>query len=714
MELKFRQSDADSVGIANKGVTSLGSRATGEAIPYRPDIDGLRALAVIAVILYHGFPTVFTGGFIGVDVFFVISGFLISGNIFRRLEDGRFTFRDFYARRIRRIFPALFVVLVPCLAYGFLVLLPHELALLGLSVGGGAAFVANLLLWHQAGYFDQAAIMKPLLHLWSLGVEEQFYIVWPAALWLLYRRRRRNPTMLLLIGALSLAFSVAIVRRAPTEDFYSPLTRLWELDAGALLAFAVQGTGGARAADWMTQRLARLTVADLVSLAGSALIIGPILLFDRRLAFPGGLALLPVVGALLLITAGPAALFNRAVLCNRAAVFIGLISYPLYLWHWPLISFSYNIDHGRPLKAGLVCILIAVSVLLAWLTYRFFERPLRFGGNRRRNTSLLVLLMLCVGAAGFLTWAAGGFPARYPRLPDLSIAKINAAIGNGIFESTPSMRVRKLKGITVSRIGSGEGKVLFTGDSVIYQYGARVQALLDQGRLGKTVYFAAGASCPPVPGVVRVGGFAYCNHLPGVMDSLIARKHIGVIVLGANWADYETPVISVRRDGRLRKMNTPAGVDAFYANLKDEIRHFVQTHHSVYLVAEPVNNPRFNPQRMVRRSAFGFRVSRNVVNGVQLNRLVSQSAATDRRLNRIAAETGAKVLNPLRDVCGDGPVCSAFFDHGEPKFADGLHLRPVFVAHHIRIFDRLLTPSAGAAPSGGQAAKPVKPTDEPR
>ncbi len=691
MELKFRRSDLEPVRDARRDIKRVESRTAAHAIPYRPDIDGLRALAVAAVILYHGFPTVFTGGFVGVDVFFVISGFLISRNIFQRLEDGRFTFRDFYARRIRRIFPALFIVLAVCLAYGFVVLLPHELALLGESVGFGAAFVANLLLWQQAGYFDQAAIIKPLLHLWSLGVEEQFYIVWPAMLWLLYRRQRRSPIPLLLVGGVSLAYSLAIVRHAGTEDFYSPLTRLWELDAGALLAFVVLARRGTSPVIPRRPTLRRLSAADLASVLGCALIIGATLLFNRRMAFPGGLALLPVAGALLLIAAGPAALLNRAVLGNRAAVFLGLISYPLYLWHWPLISFSYNIDHGLPLKAGLVCILIAVSLLLAWLTYRFVEHPLRFGGNRRRNTSLLVILMIGVGAGGLVTWSARGFPGRYPALPALNIARINAAIGDGIFQSTPSMQVNKVKGITVSRIGTGEHKVLFAGDSVIYQYGARVQALLDRGRLDKAVYFAVGASCPPVPGVVRVGHFAFCNHLPAVMDSVIARRHIRTIVLGANWAGYEFENIHVRRRGARLKMSSPAAIDAFYANLEDEVRHLVQTGHAVYLVLEPVANSRFDPRRMVRRSAFGFRVDRDVVKGVPVSALAEQSAGVDQRLRKIATETGAKILNPLHDVCGDGPVCSAFFNDGEPKFADGLHLRPGFVAHHITMFDQILT-----------------------
>ena len=661
-----------------------------DEIGYRPDIDGLRALAVAVVILYHGFPTALPGGFIGVDVFFVISGFLISANILRRIEAGRFTFGDFYGRRIRRIFPALCVVLPCCLAYGFVILLPRELALLGQDVAGAAAFVSNLVLWHEAGYFDRAAVAKPLLHLWSLGVEEQFYIVWPLALWLLYRRRR-GLVPLLIAGGVSLAISLAILGHSETEDFYSPLTRLWELDAGAILAFTTLDRPVTCAAHWRDRTIGPVRYADIAAQLGLGLILGGALLIKRTMAFPGALALVPVAGALALIAAGPTARVNRSLLANRPAVFIGLISYPLYLWHWPLFSFAYIIELGRPLKPLLVAILIVVSVALAWLTQRFVERPLRFGHRRRRNTLILMACIAAIGASGLTIWRARGFPARFPPLPTLSVAKINAAIGAGVFKPTRAMRTRKIDGIVVSRIGAGAGAVLFTGDSVIYQYGPRVQALLDQGRLTKTVYFAAGASCPPVPSVVRTGAFAFCNQLPAVAASLIASRHIRTIVIGARWGGYQGPDIGVVRGGVRRGLATAAGVAAFYANLEDEVRHLVDTHHQVYLVLVPTASLRFSPVSMITRSLTGFTVDRNVVKGVTTAELAQAGAEINDKLRMIAATTGAKTLNPLPDVCGSGPVCSAFYDHGRPKFVDGLHLTPGFVAHHIKIFDRILT-----------------------
>ena len=204
---------------------------------YRHDIDGLRAIAVLSVVAFHAFPVWVKGGYIGVDVFFVISGFLISTIIFENLEKGTFSFGEFYARRIKRIFPALTLVLVASLIIGWLVLLPDELNQLGKHVVAGAGFVSNLVLWSEAGYFDNSADTKPLLHLWSLGVEEQFYIIWPLLLWLASRQHFSLSTLVILIALFSFTFNINAVSQDPVATFYSPLTRFWELLCGTLLAW---------------------------------------------------------------------------------------------------------------------------------------------------------------------------------------------------------------------------------------------------------------------------------------------------------------------------------------------------------------------------------------------------------------------------------------------------------------------------------------------
>lgn len=204
---------------------------------YRPDIDGLRAIAVLAVVAFHAFPNLVKGGFIGVDVFFVISGYLISTIIFENLDKGTFTFSEFYARRIKRIFPALILVLVACLIFGWFVLLADEYNQLGKHIVAGAGFISNIVFWNEAGYFDNIADTKPLLHLWSLGIEEQFYIVWPLLLWCTWKRKLNLFTITVIFAITSFVLNLKGIKQDAVATFYAPYTRFWELLTGSLLAW---------------------------------------------------------------------------------------------------------------------------------------------------------------------------------------------------------------------------------------------------------------------------------------------------------------------------------------------------------------------------------------------------------------------------------------------------------------------------------------------
>lgn len=372
---------------------------------YRPDIDGLRAIAVLSVIGYHAFPDSIPGGFIGVDVFFVISGFLISGILFDNLAQGSFSFREFYARRITRIFPALILVLTASLAFGWFALVAEELRQLGKHVAAGAGFISNLVLWQETGYFDNASDTKPLLHLWSLGVEEQFYIGWPLLVYWSWRRRFSLLWLTATVAVLSFALNIGYLRGPPEAAFYSPLTRLWELLLGGLLAQSANPLVALAGKLQLPVRAA--AVADAQSLIGGALIGIAVAVVNQASVFPGWWALLPTVGACLLISAGHQAWLNRVVLSRRGMVWLGLISYPLYLWHWPLLSFARIVAGGIPAwQIRIVLVLIAVG--LAWLTYRLIEKPIRTGGRRAGRVITLCLLMLVVGLGGYVAYLRGG------------------------------------------------------------------------------------------------------------------------------------------------------------------------------------------------------------------------------------------------------------------------------------------------------------------
>jgi peptidoglycan/LPS O-acetylase OafA/YrhL len=367
---------------------------------YRPDIDGLRAIAVMLVVNFHAFPEAMPGGFIGVDIFFVISGFLITGIIARELHQQRFSIMGFYNRRIRRIFPALIVVLGATLVLGWLWMLPAAYAQLSFDVFASAAFFSNIALLLQSGYFDIESASKPLLHLWSLGIEEQFYLFWPLILMLAARLRLTLLPTASVIALTSFALNVALIGANPVATFYLPFTRAWELLAGAALAC---GWGQIS----QTSRASNLRAA-----AGLLLVAAAAGVLDTHRAFPGWWAVLPVAGAALLLSA-PAAWGCRHVLASRPLVFIGLISYPLYLWHWLLLVF-FAIIKFAPLTLLERGLIVGLSFALAWLTYRFVESPVRFGRPSPLKIASLCAGMVLIAAAGGVVVQGRGLDFRLP------------------------------------------------------------------------------------------------------------------------------------------------------------------------------------------------------------------------------------------------------------------------------------------------------------
>ena len=381
---------------------------------YRAEIDGLRAFAILSVVIYHAFPKALTGGFIGVDVFFVISGYLITAHIFASLDAGNFSFPAFLGRRIRRLFPALVLVMATSLVFGSLALVADEFQQLGKHVASGAAFIVNFVLIGEAGYFDTVADKKPMLHLWSLAVEEQFYLVWPLVLWLAWKLRFNILGLTILVAIVSFYINLRFAVSKPTEVFFWPFSRFWELLSGSILAWltlyrrAAMDQAKARIDRFLgrmvtpgnTPRTTAFT-ENAMAVSGLGLLIYGFAEINSDMPFPSTWALVPVTGAILVIAAGANAWSNRIFMMNPVAIWFGLISYPLYLWHWPLLSLLQIVEGGdtphRDARTGAVIL----AIIFAWLTVRFVEKPLRFG---RRNVRLkiigLVSAMTCLGVTG--------------------------------------------------------------------------------------------------------------------------------------------------------------------------------------------------------------------------------------------------------------------------------------------------------------------------
>ena len=441
---------------------------------HRREVDGLRALAVVPVILFHAGLGVFSGGFAGVDVFFVISGYLITSIIVADLDAGRFSLAAFYERRARRILPALLLVVAVTMPLAWLWMLPADLLAFARSVLAVLVFGSNLLFWRESGYFNSAADLKPLLHTWSLAVEEQFYLLFPLLLLLAWRwGRRRTAVLLALLTAASLAAAQWAVSAAPSAAFFLLPTRAWELGLGALVALHL-----ARQHAWRPGPLLQQCLAG----AGLLLILCGFVVFTRYTPFPGLHALVPTTGtALVLLFAWPGTLAG-SLLGHRLLVGIGLLSYSAYLWHQPLLALARHrqLDEVGP---GLSLALCAATFVLAALSWRLVETPFRNRAfiARRPLVATLLGVALVLGLA-----AAAGVRATQARLPD-SLRATHERCNHDqdrCFEKAPAAR-----------------RVALWGDSYADVIAKSLGDALN-ARGGSLALFIK-QSCPSIPGTVR-------------------------------------------------------------------------------------------------------------------------------------------------------------------------------------------------------------------
>ncbi|PID48757.1 MAG: acyltransferase [Proteobacteria bacterium] len=374
---------------------------------YRKELDGLRAVAVLPVMWYHAKLPWLTGGFTGVDIFFVISGYLITSILLSELQQERLSLLHFYERRARRILPALFWVLLVCLPFAWWLLLPHELAGFGRSLVAVAVFVSNLLFWQESDYFSPDADLMPLLHTWSLAVEEQYYLLFPLLLalgWKLGKGKARWIALgITLIALSSFMLSECLWRASQAANFYLLPSRAWELMLGALTALYLRYRS--QPSGWLGQ---------VGSLLGLAMIILGIFWLHTGLPFPGVYALLPTVGSVLIILfAAPSNGIGR-LLAWPPLVWIGLVSYSAYLWHQPLLVFSRIYWLDEPASGWRILILV-LTLLLAWLSWRFIEQPIR---QRQRFSRRFIFTLAIVGSLIFIGIGGGlvvgkGFPGRF-------------------------------------------------------------------------------------------------------------------------------------------------------------------------------------------------------------------------------------------------------------------------------------------------------------
>ncbi|WP_416357608.1 acyltransferase family protein [Aureimonas phyllosphaerae] len=630
---------------------------------YRADIDGLRAVAVVAVLLFHAELPGFAGGYVGVDVFFVISGFLITSIICEDLDRGRFTFADFYARRVRRIFPALFAtVLVTCIVAGCF-FLPPDFRSLGASIAATAGFASNILFWAQADYFDAPAELKPLLHTWSLSIEEQFYLGFPCLLVLLWWMDPPNRRRVLAgLTAASFAIGVIATHKDPQAAFYLLPPRAWELLLGALLALSpgpALPPALARRAGWL----------------GLASILLAVAIYDAQTPFPGFAALLPTLGAALVIGAGTSGHVGASkLLGSRPLVAVGRLSFSLYLWHWPVLSLlRYAL--ARELDGFETAAALATSVLLAIVSWRFVEEPFRRPRTQSRAAVLRRAAAVTAGIflTGIVLQATGGLPQRLPDrllaysplLPPEAESRVSCA-------SWSAARTN-LSGIClVGDLSAPDLSFAVIGDS-------HAEALIPAFELAATHHRQKGLvfvkhACRPMLGVARVVDGkrnASCStFVAKAIDEIRAQASIEEVVFAARWTrqalgtGYQQPV-SFYTDGQSpevsieeNKRSLIRGLDRAFDALSDR---------RITVIGAVPENEFLPPMALAMADLFRRSPPRTTAEAFH-----RRNAVVEDVFAQLAKWHRFQFIAPARHLC-DGATCAAEIG-GRSLYRDDDHL----------------------------------------
>ena len=637
---------------------------------YRPDIDGLRAIAVLAVVFYHSGFGIVSGGYVGVDVFFVISGFLITTIIVRELVAGKFSIAGFYERRMRRILPAIVATVSVCLLIGFFLFEPKDFQNLARSSIANNLFLSNVYFYWQTGYFDPNAELKPLLHTWSLSLEEQYYVVTPLLLMMVAKFfKQRFLLFVVPIFAVSFAANVYGMDTNPSRVFYMLPTRAWELAMGSMLAIAV------------VPRLTNQLVLQSLAMLGLSLIFFSIVVFDDQTAFPGAYAALPVFGTAILIYTGRAGttLINRA-LAVRPVVFIGLISYSLYLWHWPVIVFSAylkGMELDQTEKMFLLLIIFTVSVL----SWRFVETPFRkkkllptrkaiFAASMGATVVLIIVALTAVVSVLDKEW-------RHWRSCENVVERISdnqdlCVVGND----------------------SGAPLFLIWGDSHARSLNSSVDASAQ--RMGRTGYVASSSACAPLRGIEPVHRPECYEFNETVFSYVIQRPEIDTVVLIARWTILIDGTRYKNEEGdtfELRDVLAEQGSKQNQENMLDTglrrtIQSLLDAGKKVFVVG-PVPEVGYNVPSVNHIAQITNR-DVNAMIAPTVQEFEARNARVLSILSQIQTDYDITVLSPSSLLCDD-TICRVALDDGTSLYRDDHHLSTFGSKYISTMFDEVFS-----------------------
>lgn len=651
---------------------------------YRPDIDGLRGIAILGVVLYHAGVPLFSGGFAGVDIFFVISGYLIGGHIFSEVSSGNFSFLRFYQRRAKRILPAFFLVIAFTLFVAIILLSPFEIYIFAKSAMASILSVSNIYFAVNSNYFQTANDLKPLLMTWSLSVEEQFYAVIPLLLLSLARiRRSLLLPAVLVVCALSFLCALRDLNSFPSMAFYSLPARAWELGAGVVLAIGELG--------WMHKSLAPYR-SQVISLVGLALMVTPIFLLTSAVPFPGAAAVPSVIGTAMII-ASPTSWINRRLISFSPLTFIGKISYSWYLWHWPLLAFL-RIASGRALPPATAALAIALSLTAAIISYYFIEQPFRRSSGLPapllRRYAVLGLLFFAVFAA---LRASHGLPKRYPALiHDGPAISDSCTADYGIDKPLLSSRCYAASDPRPS--------VVLWGDSHSSVLAPTLRALANAQ--GYNFIQLSKSSCLPLDGAAiflpqHPLAARECIHFNHEVLKLVESDHrIRVVIMAGRWADpfhagnFYPLVSDSAYESKTRSANSIRSM--FVGSLLASIRPLQSTGRHV-IVFDDVPNFDFDPLLRYRTSLIPARHTLAIWMGVDKDPLglapasfISAANISTQLLRQtIEGLSGVELVDLKSSLCDSHNLC-AYMNGNRLFYADEHHLTTDGAQYTLRHF----------------------------
>jgi peptidoglycan/LPS O-acetylase OafA/YrhL len=628
-------------------------------LKYRAEIDGLRALAVVPVILFHAGFELFSGGFVGVDVFFVISGYLITTILIDDIENNRFSIVNFYERRVRRILPALFFVMLACIPFAWVWMLPSQMKDFSQSLVAVSLFASNIFFWRESGYFSDAVLEKPLLHTWSLAVEQQYYVLFPIFLFLAWRfGKNRVFWMIVVFTAISLALSEWCWRNKAIANFYLAPTRAWEFFSGSIAAFVIQKRG--------------VQSNNSLSLLGLAAIVFSIFAYDKNTPFPSIYALVPVVGVVLLVLFAEKETLTAKILSTKYFIGIGLISYSAYLWHQPLFAYA-RVYLRTEIKAHEFIPLIGLTLLLAFLSWKFIEKPFRDKSRITRRSILIVsLVSLSIYIViGLLGYYQNGFQSRLKIIADARDKSfMEAVMKEWNFSSYPVHPLMKWDDDNKVHHfdGNNEKSVLLIGNSHALQYW-----------YGFGEYFSDRTRSNTSKSLVMIN-----RPFPPSIDNIMLPKSTDTVVLSYFWSllygnnNVNTYIrcCGAGPNGVVGQRNltkTTDEMDALDSSLKEFVGVLKKRGLKVVFVLDNPFGEELNPQSMVELKQLTVYPTKYLSKNLSKETTIERSEPARSRLLSIAKDFNVDVIDPIEFLC-DAKNCPKFSEDGHLLYRDYDHL----------------------------------------